>query len=79
VTALIACILIYHFNMQWWWYLIVVILNGGKGVVIFQMHKELLDGLFRIKHEALKPAAVDRVLQDVHEKLDQIRRATDRD
>jgi hypothetical protein len=30
LTLLIACILIYHFNMQWWWYPLAAIIWAGS-------------------------------------------------
>jgi len=28
MTLFIACLLIYHFNMEWWWYLLATIIWG---------------------------------------------------
>ncbi len=29
MTLLIACLLIYHFDMAWWWYVVAAITWGG--------------------------------------------------
>lgn len=33
MTLLIACILIYHFNMAWWWYVIAAVVWLGIQLV----------------------------------------------
>ena len=41
MTLLIACLLIYHFNMAAWWYAVAAVLWLGRTAILYSAYSDL--------------------------------------
>ena len=41
MTLLIACLLIYQFNMSAWWYAVAAVLWLGRAAILYTAHSDL--------------------------------------
>ncbi len=39
MSLFIACVLIYHFDMEWWWYAVAVVIYGGHLALLNRIGK----------------------------------------